>query len=46
MLAEQTNYLYIHRINDYIAKVKFQEEGTCMEDKMEKYLPHPAEMHI
>lgn len=33
--AEQTNNLYVHRFGDYIVKVKFQEEGPSIDDKME-----------
>lgn len=46
LFAEQTNYLYIHRIGNYVVKVRFQEEGPSIDDKMEEYLSHLAEMHI
>lgn len=46
LFAEQTNNLYIHRIDDYVIKVRFQEEGTSIDDKMEEYLRHLAEIHI
>lgn len=44
--AGQTNNLFIHRIGDYIVKVRFQEEGPTIDDKMEEYLRHLAEIHI
>ena len=46
LFAEQTNYLYIHRIGNYVVKVRFQEEGPSIDDKMEEYLSHLTEMHI
>lgn len=44
--ARQTNNVYVHRIGDYIVKVRFQEEGPTIDDKMEEYLRHLAEVHI
>lgn len=44
--AKQTNNIYIHRIGDYIVKVKFQKEGPDIDDKMEEYLRHLAEIYI
>ena len=44
--AGQTNNLFIHRIGDYVVKVRFQEEGPTIDDKMEEYLRHLAEIHI
>ncbi len=44
--AEQTNNVYIHRIGDYIVKVRFQKEGPTIDDKMEEYLRRLAEVHI
>lgn len=44
--AEQTNNIYLHRIGDYVVKVKFQEEGSGIDDKMKEYLRHLAEIHI
>ena len=46
LFAEQTNNLYIHRIGDYVVKVRFQEEGPSIDDKMEEYLRHLVEIHI
>ncbi len=44
--AEQTNNLYVHRVGDYVVKVKFQKDGPGIDDKMEEYLRHLAEIHI
>ncbi len=44
--AGQTNNLFVHRIGDYVVKVKFQEQGPTIDDKMEEYLRHLAEVHI
>lgn len=44
--AKQTNNIYVHRMGDYVVKVKFQKEGPGIDDKMEEYLRHLAEIHI
>lgn len=44
--AEQTNNLYLHRIGDYVVKVKFQKNGPTIDEKMEEYLKYLAENHI
>lgn len=44
--AEQSGNVYIHRIGDYIVKVRFQESGPSIDDKMEEYLRRLAEIHI
>lgn len=44
--AKQTNNIYVHRIGDYVIKVKFQKEGPGIDDKMEEYLRHLAELSI
>lgn len=44
--AAQTNNVYIHRIGDYIVKVRFQKEGPTIDDKMEEYLRRLAQIHI
>ena len=46
LFAEQTNNIFIHRIDDYVVKVRFQKEGPTIDDKMEEYLRHLAEIHI
>lgn len=40
--AEQTNNIYVHRIGDYVVKVRFQKEGPDIDDKMEEYVRHLA----
>ena len=32
LFAQQTNNLFIHRIGDYVVKVRFQEEGPTIDD--------------
>ena len=44
--ASQTGNVYINRIGDYVVKVKFQEKGASMEDKMMEYLQRLAEVHF
>lgn len=44
--ARQTKNIYVHRIGDYIVKVRFQKEGVGIDDKLEEYLRHLAENHI
>lgn len=46
IFAEQTNNLFIHRIGDYVVKVRFQKDGPTIDDKMEEYLRHLAEIYI
>ncbi len=46
LFAEQTNNLFIHRIGNYVVKVRFQKEGPTIDDKMEEYLRHLAEIQI
>lgn len=43
--AKQTNNIYLHRIDNYVVKVKFQKEGPGIDDKMEEYLRHLAEIY-
>ncbi len=44
--AKQTKNIYVHRIGNYVVKVRFQKEGPSIDDKMEEYLRHLAEIHI
>lgn len=44
--AEQSNNLYLHRFGDYVVKVKFQQDGYTIDDKMEEYLKHLMEIQI
>lgn len=46
LFAEQTNNLFVHRIGDYVVKVRFQKEGPTIDDKMEEYLRHLAEIFV
>lgn len=46
LFAAQTNNLYVHRIGDYVVKVRFQKNGPTIDDKMEEYLRHLAEIYI
>lgn len=46
LFAEQTNNLFIHRIGDYVVKVRFQKEGPTIDDKMEEYLRRLTEIYI
>lgn len=46
LFAGQTDNLFIHRIGDYVVKVRFQKEGPTIDDKMEEYLRHLAQIHI
>ena len=46
LFAKQTKNLFVHRIGDYVVKVRFQKEGPTIDDKMEEYLRHLAEIHI
>ena len=32
--AEQTKNIYVNRIGDYVVKVRFQESGATIDDKM------------
>ena len=44
--ARQVNNVYVNRIGDYVVKVRFQETGPSIDDKMEEYLRRLAEIHI
>lgn len=44
--AKQTNNIFIHRIGDYIVKVRFQKDGANIDEKMEEYLKHLADINI
>lgn len=44
--ASQTKNVYINRIGDYVVKVKFQEQGASIDDKMAEYLHRLAEVHL
>lgn len=44
--AKQTNNLYVHRIGDYVVKVRFQNNGKSIDDKMKEYLEYLSDIHI
>lgn len=44
--ARQTKNVYVNRIGDYVVKVSFQKEGAGIDEKMEEYLRHLAEIYI
>lgn len=44
--AEQTNNIYINRIGEYIVKVRFQENGAGIDDKMAEYLQRLSKVHV
>lgn len=44
--AEQTKNIYVNRIGDYVVKVRFQENGAGIDEKMAEYLQRLSEIHI
>ena len=44
--AEQTKNVYINRIGDYVVKVRLQENGATIDDKMAEYLRRLSEIYI
>ncbi|MCI9071933.1 MAG: hypothetical protein HFH80_03855 [Lachnospiraceae bacterium] len=44
--ARQVNNVYVNRIGDYVVKVRFQENGASIDDKMAEYLQRLSEIHI
>ncbi|MCH5343145.1 MAG: hypothetical protein J1E64_03825 [Acetatifactor sp.] len=46
VFARQTNNVYVNRIGDYVVKVKFQENGASINDKMSEYLRRLSESRI
>lgn len=44
--AEQTNNIYVNRIGEYIVKVRFQENGAGIDDKMAEYLQRLSKVHV
>ena len=44
--AEQTKNVYVNRIGDYVVKVRFQESGAAIDDKMTEYLRRLSEIYI
>lgn len=46
LFARQTKNIYINRVGDYVVKVRFQQEGATIDDKMEEYLRRLSEIYI
>ena len=46
LFAKQTNNLFVHRIGDYVVKVRFQESGATIDDKMAEYLRRMSEIYL
>ena len=44
--ARQTKNVYVNRMGDYVIKVKFQENGATIDDKMAEYLRRLSEVYI
>lgn len=44
--ADQTKNVYVNRIGDYVVKVRFQEIGATIDDKMSEYLRRLSEIYI
>ena len=44
--AGQTANVYVNRIGDYVIKVRFQEKGASIDDKMSEYLRRLSEIYI
>ncbi|MBR1852809.1 MAG: hypothetical protein IJ794_06670 [Lachnospiraceae bacterium] len=44
--AAQKRNVYVHRIGVYVVKVRFQEDGPDIDEKMEEYLHHLAKIYV
>ena len=44
--AKQTRNVYVNRIGDYVVKVRFQESGLTIDDKMAEYLRRLSEIYL
>lgn len=44
--AKQTSNVYVNRIGDYVLKVRFQESGASIDDKMSEYLSRLSKIYI
>lgn len=44
--ARQTSNIYVHRIGDYVVKVRFQEDGADIDERMAEYLQRLSELHM
>jgi len=45
-MMKQTQNPYIHRIGDYVVKVKFQEKGPTLNDRISEYIKKVADIYI
>lgn len=46
LFAAQTGNLYVNRIGDYVVKVRYQESGPTINDKMEEYIRRLSEFYL
>ena len=46
MLASQSNNVYIMKCGDYVVKVKHQETGPSIDEKMAEYLRRMVEIYF
>ena len=44
--ARQPKHVYVNRIGDYAVKVRFQESGATIDDKMAEYLRRMSEIYL
>lgn len=44
--ARQTKNVYVNRIGDYVVKVRFQDSGATIDDKMAEYLRRMSEIYL
>lgn len=44
--VKQTRNVYVNRIGDYVVKVRFQESGPTIDDKMAEYLRRLSEIYL
>lgn len=44
--ARQAKNVYVNRIGEYVVKVRFQESGATIDDKMAEYLRRLSEIYI
>ncbi len=44
--AKQAANVYVNRIGEYVVKVRFQESGASIDDKMSEYLRRMSEIYI
>lgn len=42
----QTGNPYVNRIGDYVVKVRYQKEGSTIDEKMEEYIRRLAQIYV